>query len=343
MRNNALYFPYISVPNERWTIKTLLYWDKLSSIVPMEYIDRPELLDDFMRRLVQAGMVEQVFPAQYLRYINEFEKLFVELVDRQMRGKHALPKKHDVRRMRIHVEKLGNIPEYLLDRGLATRVNYAWYDVDEPVANLFMAYLASCLGSIPEIDAAPVTNRLAFANLFGVRNRPQTDKHMLHRQKAREVVLTALLPFPDEPVTLDQLVAFKQHHGHLLPALRQLVEARCASIAELDDVEHRLIATQQLIDESRQRVDELVDAMRPNWTKIAFGSLMPLLATGLAIQSGDVASASAATAAGLQYAATAYQSLTTARGLTSSQQRQPLAFIAHARAALHLPSGRQST
>ena len=117
--------------------------------------------------------------------------------------------------MRIHVEKLGNIPEYLLDRGLATRVNYAWYDVDEPVANLFMAYLASCLGSIPEIDAAPVTNRLAFANLFGVRNRPQTDKRMLHRQKAREVVLTALLPFPDEPVTLDQLVAFKRKRAEM--------------------------------------------------------------------------------------------------------------------------------
>ena len=96
MRNNALYFPYISIPNERWTIKTLLYWDKLSSIVPMEYIDRPESLDDFMRRLVQAGMVEQLFPAQYLRHINEFETLFMELVDRQMRGKHALPRKHDV-------------------------------------------------------------------------------------------------------------------------------------------------------------------------------------------------------------------------------------------------------
>ncbi|MGF7131366.1 hypothetical protein P3T40_002848 [Paraburkholderia sp. EB58] len=342
MRNNALYFPYISVPNERWTIKTLLYWDKLSSIVPMEYIDRPEALDDFMRRLVEAGMVEQLFPAQYLQHINEFEKLFVELVDRQMGRTHVSPTKHEVRRIRIHVEKLGNIPEYLLDRGLATRVSYAWYDVDEPVANLFMAYLASCLGSIPEIDAAPVTNKLAFANLFGGGSRLRVGERMLHQQKAREVVLTALLPFPDESVTLDQLVAFKERHGHLLPALRQLVEARCALIAELDDVEHRLIATQQLIDESRQQVDELVDAMRPNWAKIAFGSLVPLLATGLAIKSGDFASASAATTAGLQYAATAYQSLTAVHGLSGSQQLQPLAFIAHARTELHLPSRQQS-
>jgi hypothetical protein len=336
MRNNALYFPYISVPEERWTIKTLLYWDKLSSIVPMEYIDRPELLGDFMRRLVQAGLVEQLFPAQYLRHIGEFERLFVELVDGRMKRKAAPPLKHGVRRMRIHVEKLGNIPEYLLDRGLATRADYSWYDVDEPIANLFMAYLATCLGSIPEIDAAPVTNSLVFANLFGERNQPRIDKRTLHRQKAREVVLKALLPFPDEPVSLDQLVAFKERHGHLLPALRQLVEARCATIAELGDVEHRLIATRQLIDESRLQVDELVDAMRPNWKKIAFGSLMPLLATGLAIASGDVASATAATAAGLQYAATAYQSMTAVHGLTGSQQLQPLAFIAHARIGLCL-------
>lgn len=63
MRNNALYFPYISVPDEKWTIKTLLYWDKLSSIVPMDYIGEPEQLSPFMRELVHGNLVEQIFPA----------------------------------------------------------------------------------------------------------------------------------------------------------------------------------------------------------------------------------------------------------------------------------------
>ncbi|WP_256956848.1 hypothetical protein [Vibrio diabolicus] len=44
MNDNALYFPYISVPNEKWTLKTLLYWDKLASIVPMEHMGNPEKL-----------------------------------------------------------------------------------------------------------------------------------------------------------------------------------------------------------------------------------------------------------------------------------------------------------
>ena len=40
-RSNALYFPSISIPENKWTIKTLLYWDKLAAIVPLNHIEEP--------------------------------------------------------------------------------------------------------------------------------------------------------------------------------------------------------------------------------------------------------------------------------------------------------------
>lgn len=83
---NALYFPYISVPDEIWTVKTLLYWDKLSSIVPMEYIERPEELGPFMQELVHEGLVQQVFPAAYLHQLELFEDCFICFVEKRIRS-----------------------------------------------------------------------------------------------------------------------------------------------------------------------------------------------------------------------------------------------------------------
>ncbi|RBI68912.1 hypothetical protein DQ400_06020 [Vreelandella sulfidaeris] len=85
MRDNALYFPYISVPKDRWTIKTLLYWDKLSSIVPMDHIDNPQQLTPFMQELVQEELVEQVFPAHHLYEIPDFEKCFIKLIEHRIK------------------------------------------------------------------------------------------------------------------------------------------------------------------------------------------------------------------------------------------------------------------
>lgn len=65
MRNNVLYFPYISVPSSVWFTRILLYWDKVGSIVPYDYIEKPELHDEYTRSLIQANLVTQVIPGMY--------------------------------------------------------------------------------------------------------------------------------------------------------------------------------------------------------------------------------------------------------------------------------------
>ena len=102
MRDNALYFPYISVPNDRWTIKTLLYWDRLSSIVPMDHIDSPEQFSPFMHSLVQENLVEQVFPAHHLFEIPDFERCFIKLIT----GRFKILRRPSSFRSSIYSEKL---------------------------------------------------------------------------------------------------------------------------------------------------------------------------------------------------------------------------------------------
>jgi len=112
MRNNALYFPYISLPKEEWTIKTLLYWDKLSSIVPMDHIDAPEQLTPFMRKLVSNDLVDQVFPGPLLHKVESFEQSFIRFLKPKVefyRSHPLRPFSVAGRRNRVHVEKLGKI------------------------------------------------------------------------------------------------------------------------------------------------------------------------------------------------------------------------------------------
>lgn len=340
MRDNVLYFPYISIPNEKWTIKTLLYWDKISSIVPMEYIDEPEKLSPFMQQLVQEELVEQVFPAHYLHRIESFEDTFIQMIDHRLnilrrfnKSKARIHQGKFGARSMIHAEKLGQIPDYLIKKGLASRVDYSWYEVDKTVAKLFMAYLASCLGGIDAVNATPVTNQITFSRLFG-DFKYNAKKNLRNHQEAREVILDSLLPVPSEDISLDKLVRFKSDYGHLLPPLRRKVETHCASIALLPNKEDRVLSTEQFIADCFDDVNEITEAMRPTWNNISFGSLYPLFGAGFTLHATNAGNDLAYAGAAFTFAASAYQAIASIRGNRITQEKKPLAYMVHARTGL---------
>lgn len=43
--NSLLYYPYINLPKNNWTIRALLYYDNVNSIVPEQYFNEPERYD----------------------------------------------------------------------------------------------------------------------------------------------------------------------------------------------------------------------------------------------------------------------------------------------------------
>jgi len=344
MRSNALYFPYIALPNDAWTAKTLLYWDRLSSIVPMDHLHHPDQTSDFMRELLAEGLVQPVIPSEYVYRIELFDDTFIELIENRLkRDRQRLVASFDAgTTARIHAEKLGEIPRFLVQQGLAKQVDWAWYDVETGTANQFMSYLATCLGAIPEVDATPVTNKTAFALGLKPPYR-QSAQYPLHRHKSREVVLQHLLPIPKEPVQLDKLLRFKRQYGHLLPPLRDSVEAHCTYVATLSDADQRIEANKAFLLECRQRVAEIEEAMQPTLGKVILGSLAPLFGAGFTVQATDSGSMTAYAGAALSLAGAAYQAIASIRGGGALRNR-PLAYVVHANQAFssagraaHLP------
>lgn len=77
MSGKVLYFPYIDIPQSAWLTRMLLYWDTVGVIMPYQFVEEPETLEDFTRDLLQAGLLAQVIPGQYVGDVPNFSKSFL--------------------------------------------------------------------------------------------------------------------------------------------------------------------------------------------------------------------------------------------------------------------------
>lgn len=341
MKSNALYFPQITVPDDAWTIKALLYWDKLSSIVPLDQLIPLDQLTPRMQKLEDAGLVEPLIPSHFVHQIKEFDERFIELIEHRLKNQPPSIRfdGNATSMTPIHAEKLGDIPGYLVDVGLARQGRWPWYEVETRTANLFMSYLAVCLAALPDVDATPVTDSTLIASTM----LPPSDRkgrREVHAHKAREVVLRELLPVPKGPVDIDRLVRFKRQHGHLLPDLRRKVEAHCTYVASLAGPSDRIEANEAFIRDIRQQVAEIEAAMRPSLGPVVLGSLLPLLGAGLSWSATDPGAPAAYAGAATSFASAAYMAIASVRGPRKAVSSRPLAYLAHARRALHSPPAR---
>ncbi|PZQ13961.1 hypothetical protein [Pseudoxanthomonas winnipegensis] len=333
MRHNALYFPYIALPNEAWTTLSLLYWDRLLSIVPLDHLTNPEQMSDFMRSLLADGLVDAIVPDYHINRIERFDECFIEMIEGKLqRGQSRMATSEGEQpTTRIHAAKLGQIPRFLVEVGLAKEVGWPWYAIETTTAQMFMSYIAACLGELPEIDATPVTNKVTFTLPLRPRH-PSSKLNPAYKHKSRDVVLRHLLPVPGGQIKVGQLLSFKEKHGHLLPSFRAKIEAHCTGVALLPDADDRIEADKAFLVDCEQSIAEIEEVMRPAFGKVIFGSLAPLFAAGFAIQAMEPGNTATRTGAALLFAGTAYQALANIQGSRAIKNR-PLAYIAHARAA----------
>jgi len=252
MSDSALYYPYIDVPETGSLNAVLLYWDRLGAIVP-----RPISPNSFTRELVEAGLVVPVAPGDFLGPQRaEFVAGFHELLD-------VVPSSaHPAAPIFIHVDKgFDEIWEMLRARGLATRSpadsrawrgSRGWVCVEGRAGSLYMAYLASWLGSLPQVDMEPITDqRRLFAAMGGSAG---THGDMTRFDETRGALLEQILPSPARLIRPHELLAFKERHQPLLKGLRRQVEEIVLKCAQEPDpyIYGRLLRAGQ---------DELVDAV----------------------------------------------------------------------------------
>jgi hypothetical protein len=324
MRDNALFFPYIRVPNNAWFNHILLYWDQVSSIVPTTYISRPDRLGKYTKELVSAELLTQLHPDQFIYQIPDFEKNFLRYIDARLkiinrtRTNDAIQPNSPL----IHIQKLNSIGPKLARKSLAVQVNSEWYKVVSWVANAFMAYLAAALGQLEEVNCAPVTQDKSSYSLLGGKAFNLSGS----RDRARETFLKEIIPVPQEEISISELVDFKSRHGELLKRFRERIEQECINVSSIqnpvDQRDQLEITLRQFTDE----IEAIKEIMRQRWRSITFLGFAPIFATGATLLTSDFLNPVSWGGAALGLGVAAYSALHNEQNYQRLQS--PLAYAA---------------
>ena len=296
MKSKVIYFPYIKVPETAWFSRVLLYWDSVASIVPIDYVEEPDRLGPYMKGLVKERLVEQIHPGMYLWRARNFVNAFLDHVD-LMKDKGVLAEHWDYFRIheesmagaRVHMEKLDDLGEELVNRRLARRVpRSAWYDVEPNVARHFMAYLAGVLGRIAGDDGefCPITDDAIHLAAIAPAESQASPLH--------SVVLEKVLPAPRENLEPARLAEFKARYSDELLKFRAAMEEEVSLLSAITD---GLARSKRTVDAIRRLCCEREEIVRrmaeqKKWPALCFGDICAVgggaVAVKQAVDAGDL-------------------------------------------------------
>lgn len=264
-RDRALYFPHIDAPSGAWFVQSLLYWDRVLTIVPGRH-DGDVPLSDFTQRVIAEGLVDSLHPGQLIYQVPNFGQPFLDRLDR-----HRLPSRrrtpiHGPEKFEwIHMEKLGDVANGLRDRKFVRNADGPWVELPKWLANQFMTYLAVSLGRLREANATPITNDVGcWSCLVGPMNsrtaKPDNDMSL-----PRIELLEVLLPLPETIPSVAEIASFKREHQGKLSKLRKRTEAEAAVIATAPNAEARSALRTAARDRLASEIEAVADAMKSKW------------------------------------------------------------------------------
>lgn len=287
---NLLYYPNINFPRTDWTLRTLLYYDQIGSIAPMEYFYSPQNFTPFMREMVDNELVRLINP---LHVLENWHNIFQPFID-YINGKgfplklrqtyfHESPKnvisdnqfnsrihngKFTYSGNKIHTGKFeGEILYQLEQAGLAVQEHDSpWFIVESHTANELMTFLASVIGN--KIQYQPVTDTTTI-NLFAKIQSTDSFSLYIKNKRKREAILKQMIPYPEE-IDISKLNRFKTKHNDLLKAFRNRVEL----IVFNPSIDIESPYFQESINELKHRKEELSAKMNENKLgEIIFGTV----------------------------------------------------------------------
>lgn len=276
MSDRVLYFPYINLPNNQWTIQSLLYWDEIGTIVPQSYIEKPEELSDSMNRLIRAGLVKQVFPSNEDYDMNSFNDTFLDLLTLSNYGFRK--RRNDFNNGAfelVHVEKFNRkLFKRLETYKLAKRKDSDWYYVETDTSNALLLYLATVL-SISN-DYQPSTDNIKFLNKDLYHLLPNVSANF----SIRHELLQGILPSPKDVVP-ETIANFKSKYQEELKYFRKKIEVLVTTLSSINEEERRDKRIIEHRSELKERKEYLIAKMNEsNFKRIVNASYISWIVSG---------------------------------------------------------------
>lgn len=293
--DNLLYYPSINLPDTDWTIRALLYYDNIGSIVPEQYFHEPDLYEPFMREAIQNELITPINPMFVMEHPFEVSERFCNYLSNnpkiiERRRLFGTPERGHFQGERnpktgnwdrLHIDKLdGEIFYHLTHWGLAERIDGYWYKVEKRTANELMTFLASVVAN--KIDYQPATYRME--NSFSTTCANNQDFEWRARQYKRDLILKHLIPYPKQ-IDLTCLRHFKERHNDLLRSFRNKVELLVLNPTITPESPQFIMVLEQM----KAAKEELYARMNEShWGEIVFGTVCGTIAAGIGFMANPI-------------------------------------------------------
>lgn len=281
---NILYYPTIKIKDGTWLRNAILYWDKVSSIVPGMNFDEFNSIE--IEYLQNAGIYEPIYPFE-LEQEDGLCEMFCNQVKKNLRYNN---RRHRSKRCttRVHIDKLSMmdmvhidktpepILEYLLDEGIAQK-NYdgTWINMKTEDADVYMATLAKYLAKVHGNTEIGTDSNIGF---FYPYTRSKGNKEA-EKQVYLNMALQKILPVPHMNVPLSDIIDFRMRYVRELRCFRRRIEAcqwelkHCRDVEDIQDTTRML---QRQMDDDLQGIEELMSSSGIRRMKKTMRTLIPI-------------------------------------------------------------------
>lgn len=303
---HALYYPHINLRNKNWVKHALLFWDRISRIVPpsvdpaddedvIRIKDATDFISDYHPNQGEISYTYSEFSSE-LRKLIESDSFFNDRFFRAPRRRDYMRDFDDRRSLfsqlvestgsYIHVEKLHpEVKEYLFQLGIAIPGRNEWTNwikIDNEIGLLYMTYLAK---AISKHNTVPIVTDVeqAFTSSISFESPINSDWKSEFEYNLGNLLIETVIPMNINNVSIDKILTIRTKYSDERTAFFNEVSNLSNNIPSIDNANSLKDAVNQqskLVLLETKRLEQLYRAHKiETATKFLSISLPTTLAT----------------------------------------------------------------
>lgn len=267
----TIFYPYLNPPRS-WIKQSLLYWDRICTIIPADFDDK--FLHSDLIWLRNEGIYEGI-TADTISYFEE-DNLQKEVFE-YLYSMEDCPIKSDdwssTGRERLYYGKLPDkLETCLLEAGYLTKTK-RYLEINSGLFGILLCLIAKYLSKSLTIEGDYYSVSTTGGQFEKCNFEPI---HPDRSETCIQAILKHFLPVPRETVSLEDILSFRKKYAHDLLQFRRALDSLFQKI-QAEGPEERIVAG--AIDEISVGLKEITNLLNGAKIKIALGSLAVLVPT----------------------------------------------------------------
>lgn len=275
MAKTILYYPTIDIPNEVWVKNTLMYWDKIASIVPYKNYRG---FGRQVEKLCEYDCYQPIYPEEIFAQNGD---AFLETLERRLwdipRRERETAFINEHKMFYMHgMQILDQYSEIKHVFETAPSVNGEWRRIGSNAAAAYMQTLAEF--AVKDKADMRIGSETA-SNVSRLKTGYGSDEAV---NSTFTFILNKCIPMPSEDTSLNTILEFKRQHGQqLLDFQGELDQLRnelsgCACQDDVNAVVQEFESkTKQALDAAETTVKDYFKTYKNGSLKTAIGVLLP--------------------------------------------------------------------